>query len=313
MKPLAANEIRGIWGTVLLPLNADGSIDYARLSDEIFCLLEAGLDGIYTNGTANEFYAQTEDEFDRISELVAQACERRGTRFQLGVSHTCPQTSLARLERAVQWNPGAVQVILPDWAPVSDDESVCFLRGLADKAEGVPLVLYNPPHAKRVLSPSNYSVLKRSVPQLVGLKIGDGDASWYTELRKHAAGLSIFVPGHHMATGIREGAHGSYSNVACLSPFGAKRWYKLMQTDLQAALEMEVRVRRFFSDQIQPLRSRGNYSNAALDKMLAAIGNWANIGTRLRWPYCSVEECLISDLRRAAHGLIPEFLEEQHV
>ncbi|MDW6066347.1 hypothetical protein SAZ11_62100 [Streptomyces sp. FXJ1.4098] len=44
-------------------------------------------------------------------------------------------------------------MILPDWVPLSDDEVVRFLVGAAETAGDVPLVLYNPPHAKTQVPP----------------------------------------------------------------------------------------------------------------------------------------------------------------
>ncbi|WP_276500255.1 dihydrodipicolinate synthase family protein [Terrimonas pollutisoli] len=64
--PLTAKELKGNWGTLLLPVNNDDSIDYVRLADEIDYFIDAKLDGIYSNGTAGEFHNQTEDEFDKI-------------------------------------------------------------------------------------------------------------------------------------------------------------------------------------------------------------------------------------------------------
>ena len=34
MRPLGSEEIRGTWGSVLLPINADETIDYERLGDK---------------------------------------------------------------------------------------------------------------------------------------------------------------------------------------------------------------------------------------------------------------------------------------
>ena len=61
---LTRQNLKGKWGTLLLPVNADDSIDYSRLADELDYLIAAGLDGIYSNGTAGEFHNQTEQEFD---------------------------------------------------------------------------------------------------------------------------------------------------------------------------------------------------------------------------------------------------------
>ena len=64
--PLTAKDLKGNWGTLLLPINNDDSIDYVRLADEIDYFISAKLDGIYSNGTAGEFHNQTEDEFYKI-------------------------------------------------------------------------------------------------------------------------------------------------------------------------------------------------------------------------------------------------------
>jgi 4-hydroxy-tetrahydrodipicolinate synthase len=308
MKPLRAEEIRGTWATVLLPLNADESIDFTRLAAQIDCLIASGVNGLYTNGTASEFYAQTEDEFDRLQALVAEKCERAGLPFQIGVNYPSAQTSLARLRRAARFKPGALQLILPDWLPVADAEAIAFLQRMAEAAAPVDLVLYNPPHAKRVLEPRDYARLKLAVPQLIGVKVMDGDANWYAEMNEFTRGLSVFVPGHHLATGLRQGtAAGSYSNVACLHPVGARRWYELMKTEPDRALEIEGRLRRFFAERITPFKKQG-YSNAALDKLLAAIGAWSPVGTRLRWPYQWIPLDEAERLRPIAQTMIPELL-----
>lgn len=106
MNPLTSQEIKGTGATLLLPINRDESIDYARLADEINVLLKSGVDGIYSNGTAGEFYAQTEQEFDEVSRLLAEKCEKAGMPFQIGASHTSAQVSLSRLQRASQLKPG---------------------------------------------------------------------------------------------------------------------------------------------------------------------------------------------------------------
>ncbi|MGO7675583.1 hypothetical protein ACC685_37750, partial [Rhizobium ruizarguesonis] len=44
----------------------DDSIEFGKLGEEIDILVDAGFDGIYSNGTAGEFHNQTEEEFDII-------------------------------------------------------------------------------------------------------------------------------------------------------------------------------------------------------------------------------------------------------
>jgi dihydrodipicolinate synthase/N-acetylneuraminate lyase len=306
LRPLRAEELRGNWATLMLPIGADDSIDYGRLAGELDALIAAGVDGLYTNGTAGEFHTQTEAEFDAIHALVAERCHRAGLPFQIGASHMSAQLALDRIRRASSLRPAAFQVILADWFPLQEAEMVACLERMAAAAEPVGLVLYNPPHAKVVLTPTQIGRLRAAVPALIGVKVADGDAAWYAELRAHCQGLAVFVPGHHLATGIANGAAGSYSNVACLSPAGAQRWYEQMLTDLPAALALEQRIRRFMDTEIVPFIVRDGYANPALDKLLAAIGGWADVGTRLRWPYRWLDPAEAARLRPVAQALLPE-------
>lgn len=301
------HAVSGNWASLLLPINADDSIDFARLDTAIDVLIAAGVDGIYSNGTACEFYAQTEAEFDAIQALLAQKCGAAGMAFMVGANEVNPTVQLERLRRGAQLAPRAIQVILPDWWPVTNDEARAFLLKASEIAEGVDLVLYNPPHAKRVLAPADLAAVTIGTG-VVACKLGLPGSNFYAEARQYLGHLAVFVPGHHLATGVREGvAAGSFSNVACLSPGGAQRWTALMQTDLDTALQWQARIQAFMTGHILPYAERG-YSNAALDKLLAAIGGWADVGTRLRAPYRSIDPADVLALRMIAHEAMPEIM-----
>ena len=302
-----AKDLKGNWGTLLLPINADESIAYSRLGDEIDHLIGAGLDGIYSNGTAGEFHNQSEQDFDRVQALMAEKCRKAGMPFQIGASHPSPLLSLERIKRTVTLGPAAFQIILPDWVTAGEEEQDLFLEKMADAARGIPLVLYNPPHAKTLLTPRDLLRISRANPRVIGIKTGAGDAAWYQEMRSYAPVLSVFVPGHLLATGIQEGvAAGAYSNIACLSPKGSQAWWQLMQTDLPAALGVQERILEFFDQCIVPYK-RAGFSNPALDKFLAAVGGWESVGTKLRWPYKWIDEKEAVAARIVARRLLPEF------
>ena len=108
-------------------------------------------------------------------------------------------------------------------------------------------------------------------------------------MRQHAGGLALFVAGHALATGHIHGARGAYSNVACLAPRTASKWYRQMQTDGAAALVIERRLQDFIGSHVAPLQ-RDGYSNAALDKLLAYAGGWSETGIRTRWPHRWIPE-----------------------
>ena len=308
MRPLTAAEIFGNWATLLLPIDERDDIDFGALGAQIDAIIAAGVNGVYSNGTAGEFHTQTENEFDRISDLLARKCEAASLPFQIGVSHMSAQLSRDRLRRAKRLRPSAFQVILPNWFPVTDDEVVRFLDTMAAEADPVGLVLYNPPHAKRVLSPEDIGRLAERVPALVGVKMAAGDQDWFQRLGPALTRLSVFTPGHQLATHLPMGSSGAYSNVACLSPARAQWWFELMRRDLPAAQAAERRLQSFFQRYITPYIRDAGYANAAVDKLLAVIGGWTDISTRLRWPYRSIPPEDAVRLRTAALSELAEFV-----
>ena len=308
LSTLTRQSLQGTWGCPLLPLRSDDSIDWNRLASTLHYLASADLDGLYVHGSAGEFHCLEEWEFDRINEAIAEQCLTARIPFQIGASHMSAQISLSRVGRAVQWRPSAIQVILPDWVPISMPESIDFLKRIADRAAGIPLVLYNPPQAKTRLLPAQFGQLAEAIPTLIGVKVAGGDASWYEQMRQHAGGLALFVAGHALATGHIHGARGAYSNVACLAPRTASKWYRQMQTDGAAALVIERRLQDFIGSHVAPLQ-RDGYSNAALDKLLAYVGGWSETGIRTRWPHRWIPEPVAARIRDAAQQEIPDLLD----
>lgn len=305
MEPLNKDTCRGNWGTLLLPIEPDDSIDFSRLSSEIDALIAAAVNGIYSNGTAGEFHTQTEAEFDQVSQQLAEKCNAAKMPFQIGISHAVPAVMLNRIRRTRTLKPSAYQVILPDWVTLTNEEALNFLSRISEEAHPVPLVLYNPPHAKRVLSPAAYQHLFDAVPALISVKLLDGDREWYEQMKPLAGRAAIFVPGHHLATGVQQGvAAGAYSNVACINPGAAQQWWQLMQTDIKEALQVQNTIQSFFDACIVPYAQKG-FSNPALDKLLAAVGAWSPVGTRLRWPYQWIPEADVPDVRRKAQQYLP--------
>lgn len=305
MRPYSATEIRGTYATLLLPIHEDDSIDFGILRAQLEYFVDAKVDGVYSNGTAGEFYTENEEEFVKVNQLLAEICERAHLPFQVGASFPTAQLSLERIQRAAGFRPSAIQVILPDWWPPALDEALNFLDRAARVANGAPLILYNPPHAKRVLGPREFAIICDRIPSLVGIKTGAGGDDWYTAMQPLMQRVSVFVPGHTLATGFSRGAMGAYSNVACLQPRGAVRWNRLMETDLTEALTQEKSIQRFMTEAILPFREKQGRSNMALDKILAWAGNWLEMPTRLRWPYIGITADEASGLRERARRDMP--------
>lgn len=298
-------DICGVWATILCRLDDEGSLDLTAIEEQVTAFALAGCDGVYSGGTASEIHTQTEGEFRVISTRFANAARAKGLPFQIGAAHPLAQGTLERVAFARTLDPGAIQITLPDWTPLDLRAVLHFLERVAKTANGTPLVLYNPPHAKTVLSPSALIEIAQTVPALVGLKCGGGDEAWYLAMTPLFERLSVFVPGHHYATGRKNGAHGSYSNIACLSPTGAVTWARMGERE---ALETEACIADFMEEAIQPMLDRG-LPGFACDKAMAAAGGWARLSPRMLWPYSGASAAEVSRIARAARRHIPQLLD----
>lgn len=299
------DQPHGTWGTVLIPWDADDRIDERRLHSQLDVLTTAGLSGVYAHGTAGEFHELDDDEWDHVNDVVIARTRDVGLPVQLGAGHMSFRTCIRRIALAARHRPDAIQVILPDWLPVTTADAIVAVERMARTADGIPLVLYNPPHAKTVLRPPAWAELSAAVPSLVAIKVGSGGPEWYAEMAPAMERLAVFVPGHMFATGRALGAAGSFSNVACLSPRGAVAWDEMMRSDPPRAIDVERRIQQFLDAHVMPWM-RDGYPNPALDKALAHIGGWADIGTRIRGPWRSVPTRIVEPLRPIVRAELPE-------
>ena len=307
MKPLTAKEIRGNWATLLLPICPDDRIDYDLLSAEMDYLISAKVNGIYSNGSAGEFYAQTEEEFDRVQALLAKKCTAAGMPFQIGAAHPSAQVARERIRRTKALHPSAFQVTLPDWFPPTLDEILRFLETMAAEAAPIPLIVYNPPHAKRKLLPPEWARIADQITGVVGMKVPGGDDAWYAAMQPLTQRFSIFIPGHFLHLGLARGAQGAYSNVACLSPKFALDWYDLCLRDPAAGDALGQRIAAFWKAHIVPVITQHRLSNMAADKAAAVAGGWLpGFSPRLRWPYGFITEELGEKIGKAARAELPE-------
>ena len=298
------SDISGNWATLLLPIQEE-QIDFTLLAEQIDYYIHAGVDGIYSNGTAGEFYTQSETEYECISRLLAEKCHQANMSFQIGASHCHPQQALERVKFASSLSPRAIQVILPDWFPCSVKVAQTFLKKVEQIAQGVDIVLYNPPHAKKNLSADELVELYDNIATLVGFKL----PRITPEIEKSglATKASVFVAGHFLATDAYKGAQGAYSNVCCLNPKATQKWTAECLTLTPSALELEKRIQQYMAQEMAPYITDEGYCNAAVDKFMAAVGQWSDIEPTMRFPFASIPKSDMLHKQIVRDELLPEF------
>ena len=129
-----------------MPLSPTGVIDIQSVGWQVDFFADAGVDGVYTHGTAAEFHDQPEDMLRRFAEIVAERTTVHQLPYQIGATHPFAHETLERIRYAQSLAPAAIQVILPDWVSVDMEGAKHFLASCALTADGIGLVLCNPPH-----------------------------------------------------------------------------------------------------------------------------------------------------------------------
>ena len=93
--------------------------------------------------------------------------------------------------------------------------------------------------------------------------------------------------------------------MACLSPRGAVALERLVATDPVRALDVQRRLNDFLQEAVAPHAAQG-HAGPALDKFLAVVGGWADVGTRVRWPYQGIPEAEALRWREPVRDVVPE-------
>lgn len=155
------------------PFKPDGSLDLARLEQNIERYLAAGVTGfVLSSGTGMHVY---------LSEAEAQQVIAQGCRLIDGRARVIAQTSALRVEDVVARTKAArdagadgVMVLPPFFEGPTDDAGiVAFYAEVC--AAGLPLIGYNVPHAVGVeITPDLYRQLA-TIPGFASVKDSSGD------------------------------------------------------------------------------------------------------------------------------------------
>ncbi len=155
----------GNWASLLLPIAPDDSIEFDKLGEEIDILIDAKVDGIYSNGTAGEFHNRDRGGVRQDPSVTGRALQAASMPFVIGACQPDPLIMLNRVRRASalrsRRHSGDTARLVAAHRCRSDrlPEPCCGKRLMEFRSS-----FYNPPHAKRVLTPKELGVVCASVP-----------------------------------------------------------------------------------------------------------------------------------------------------
>jgi dihydrodipicolinate synthase/N-acetylneuraminate lyase len=307
IQPLTRKTLRGVWAALILPWTDKDELDAKRFAKEVRSYGSTGVHGIYTGGTTGEWYAQDDATFERISKITCDEGHAVGLPVQIGCTAMSTRTARQRIRIAKKARADAIQIALPFWLELKDDEVIRFVREIADEAGKTPIILYLTSRSKRKLSPELLGELAHRVPTFIGTKDTGCDVPGLKAMLKKAPDIAIFG-GEDFFTKVPAGGKGGYCSV---SGFNAKKVVELYELcaagRLKEARPLADALHRFLYDLLVPLVKTDGLWDSAIDRIQRVAGG-GDVGIRCQSPYRSGDLQHVKRVRAWCKKNTPELM-----
>ena len=214
-----SSQLSGVLTALATPFATDGQIDEKTLRRLVDRSIDGGVDGVVACGSTGEFAAMTGAERRQIVETVVdQAAGRVPVIAQTGAVSTREAIELSRHAEAA--GASILMVVTPYYEPLTLDETLHYLRTVADAVD-IPIMLYNLPGATGVnLAPETVGQLAREVENIQYIKDTSADMAQAGQLiHRYGDVISTFIGWDSLLLqAISEGAAGVMAGTANVMP-----------------------------------------------------------------------------------------------
>lgn len=308
---LNRKNLHGVWCALIVPWNASGTVDARRFAREIRAYGNTGVHGVYTGGTTGEFYAQTDATYERITEIACAEAHASGLPIQIGATALSTLTARRRIRHAVRSGADAIQIALPFWLELKDDEVLRFVREIADEAGSTPIVLYLTSRSKRKVAPPLFGELAAAVPTFIGTKDTGSDVATVRALLQAAPDVAIFG-GEDFVERIPAGGRGGYCSITGFNARKVVQLYELCAAGrMEEAKPLADAIHRYLYEALIPLVKEQGLWDSAVDRIQRVAGG-VDVGVECQSPYRSGTAAhvrqVIAWVRKHTPDLLPDHL-----
>ena len=150
-------KLHGVWVAMPTPWQADGSVDAGVVRELVQRYATAGLHGAYTTGTDGEVHVLEVDELKQLVPPFAETAASVGLPVQVGCGWAHTNGVIERGLVARESGAGILQVSLPSWIPLADDELDRFYGAISDALPEMLLVHYNIMRSGRMMNGADFA------------------------------------------------------------------------------------------------------------------------------------------------------------
>lgn len=306
------STLHGVWVAMPTPWQHDGSIDAGVVRELVQRYAAAGLHGAYTTGTDGEVHVMEVDELAQLVPPFAETAASVGLPIQVGCgwSHTNGVIDRGRVAR--DHGVRIIQITLPAWIPLNDDELVRFYGAIGDALPELLLIHYNIMRSGRMMNGRDFQRAHAVAPNLAGSKHTGGNISLLSEIIDATPDMAHFAVDSDIVAGALFGSPGYYSFIANISPaFALAMMGACDREDWSTAAVYATYCQRFFRRWL-PMCSEIN-SSAALGKIATAAGVFPDMPLAIKQPYTSGEKRHVRELRALIEREFPELAAGQPI
>jgi len=308
---LTRDRLVGMWAGLPVAWKSDGSVDEDALRSDVARCCQVGVHGVYTGGTTGEFYAQNFEEFKQIASITLDEAHKHDTPVQVGITAVCTRDVLERAKFAVEAGADAVQVGLPFWMALSDEEVVTFFKDIDEACPGVPIINYSTMRAKRTLKVKDYRAVLDAGVNLIGAKHTKPDLAELVQLISGVPEVNFLVGESMLMHAMMHGAKGSCSSLVYMSPKVMLRLYDLCANEQWSeALEITRQIWRLFCGSTVALLEEKGLLDSAIDRAMGNATGFLQAGIECKKPYHSATAEDVAAIRKwVQENLPPEWMD----
>ena len=188
-KAWARENLPGINGGIIQPLNKDYSIDYEGTKAWINRQIEMGVDSITCDGACGEWMTFTVEERKKIYEVAVEAVAGR-VPLLANTSHPSIMAAVELAKHAQDVGVDALMHVTPYSNSSSNEGVLRYYQYLADRVD-IGICLYNTKPSGYVLTPEFIKELAEKIPNVCGIKQGMGSIDQTLKAYQQAGQLIV--------------------------------------------------------------------------------------------------------------------------
>ena len=236
--------IKGVIPALVTPMNDDESLSRDGMKLLIDGVIDQGVHGVFTCGTAGEFWAMSTDEKRQVYEWTVEFADGRVPVY-VGTSANSTVEAVGLAKHAETAGAECLSVLTPAFITPDDDEMFRHYAEIAG-ATGLPILLYNlPARTGNALTFSLVDRLHRQYPNIIGIKDSSGDFEQALMfMREMPEGFRMIMGRDTLIlAALKEGAAGAIAASANVAPDLASGIYDaFLSGDEEKARDCQARL-----------------------------------------------------------------------